>query len=75
MANTSPTLDITLNENDEWCITTSTLLRTVVVKFTLGIEYEEHMPGGVIKVEIFFSLIFSLYKFNFRAQQHEKVIT
>ncbi|GJQ75604.1 hypothetical protein Trydic_g17684 [Trypoxylus dichotomus] len=47
MINTSPSLDITVDENGEWCITTSTLLRTIVIKFKLGVEYEEYMPGGV----------------------------
>ncbi|KAI4460952.1 fatty acid binding protein [Holotrichia oblita] len=47
MLSTSPSLDITVDETNEWCITTSTLLRTTVIKFQLGVEYEEHMPGGV----------------------------
>lgn len=52
MLSTSPSLDITVDETGEWCITTSTFLRTVVIKFQLGVEYEEHMPGGItIKVE------------------------
>ncbi|KAK9707694.1 Lipocalin / cytosolic fatty-acid binding protein family [Popillia japonica] len=47
MLSTSPSLDITVDETGEWCITTSTFLRTVVIKFQLGVEYEEHMPGGI----------------------------
>lgn len=49
MTSSSPTVEIT-NEGDQWTITTSTLLRTVTLQFKLGEEYEEHMPGGLIKV-------------------------
>lgn len=47
--NTRPNLEIAKNE-DEWSITVSTLLRTTVSKFKLGEEYEENMPGGILKV-------------------------
>ncbi|KAG5871998.1 hypothetical protein JTB14_030840 [Gonioctena quinquepunctata] len=43
-----PTLEIS-KSNDEWSITTSTLLRTSVSKFKIGEEYEETMPGGLLK--------------------------
>ncbi|RZC34089.1 hypothetical protein BDFB_002694 [Asbolus verrucosus] len=49
MALTSPKLTIQ-NENDEWIITSSTIIRTIAVKFKLGEEYEEDMPKGALKV-------------------------
>ncbi|XP_072381915.1 fatty acid-binding protein-like [Diabrotica undecimpunctata] len=48
MCSSRPTLEIK-KENDEWTISVSTLLRTNVTTFKLGEEYEEHMPGGVLK--------------------------
>lgn len=50
MCSTSPSLEINKSDSDEWTITTSTMFRTQVSKFRLGEEYEETMPGGVLKV-------------------------
>ncbi|XP_015435656.1 PREDICTED: fatty acid-binding protein, adipocyte-like [Dufourea novaeangliae] len=46
MAMSSPRLEI-LNDGDIWTIRTISMIRTVEVTFTLGEEYEEHMPAGV----------------------------
>ncbi|XP_028129904.1 fatty acid-binding protein homolog 6 [Diabrotica virgifera virgifera] len=48
LCSSKPTLEIK-RENDEWTITVSTLLRTNITTFKLGAEYEEHMPGGVLR--------------------------
>ncbi|XP_018318820.1 fatty acid-binding protein [Agrilus planipennis] len=42
-----PSMQITVNEEGEWSITTVTLVRTHITKFKLGEEYEETMPGNV----------------------------
>ncbi|CAL7947096.1 unnamed protein product [Xylocopa violacea] len=47
MCMSSPQLEIS-NVDDKWTIRTGTMLRTVELTFTLGEEYEEHMPSGVI---------------------------
>ncbi|XP_019866421.1 sodium/calcium exchanger regulatory protein 1 isoform X2 [Aethina tumida] len=49
MCSTSPSLEIATSEDGEWTISTSTMLRTNVSKFKLGEDYEESMPGGIIK--------------------------
>ncbi|XP_031843562.1 fatty acid-binding protein isoform X3 [Nomia melanderi] len=46
MCMSSPQLEI-LNEGDKWTIRTISMIRTNELTFTLGEEYEEHMPGGV----------------------------
>ncbi|XP_076280782.1 fatty acid-binding protein-like [Lasioglossum baleicum] len=46
MCMTSPRLEI-LNDDDKWTIRTISMIRTVEVAFSLGEEYEEHMPAGV----------------------------
>ncbi|XP_076755915.1 fatty acid-binding protein-like isoform X2 [Xylocopa sonorina] len=46
MCMTRPQLEI-LNVDDKWTIRTSSMLRTTELTFTLGEEYEEHMPSGV----------------------------
>ncbi|XP_017790990.1 PREDICTED: fatty acid-binding protein 12-like isoform X1 [Habropoda laboriosa] len=46
MCMSSPRLEI-LNDSDKWTIRTISMIRTVEVTFTLGEEYEEHMPAGV----------------------------
>ncbi|XP_022917754.1 fatty acid-binding protein-like [Onthophagus taurus] len=47
MCSSRPELTISVDEKGEWTISSSTLLRTVVITFRLGEEYNEHMPGGV----------------------------
>ncbi|XP_033194163.1 sodium/calcium exchanger regulatory protein 1-like [Bombus vosnesenskii] len=47
MCMSSPRLEIS-NNCDKWTIRTITMIRTAEVTFTLGEEYEEHMPAGVI---------------------------
>ncbi|CAG9864991.1 unnamed protein product [Phyllotreta striolata] len=49
ICSSKPTMVVT-KENEEWTITTSTLLKSTVLKFRIGEEYEESMPGGVLKV-------------------------
>ncbi|XP_060814558.1 uncharacterized protein LOC132906406 isoform X2 [Bombus pascuorum] len=46
MCMSSPRLEIS-NNCDKWTIRTITMIRTAEVTFTLGEEYEEHMPAGV----------------------------
>ncbi|KAF2894099.1 hypothetical protein ILUMI_12074 [Ignelater luminosus] len=48
MTATSPQMEISVDESQQWTISISSLLRTTVMKFKLGEEYEEHMPGGVV---------------------------
>lgn len=48
MTATSPQLTIHVDESQQWTISISSLLRTTVMIFKLGEEYEEHMPGGVV---------------------------
>lgn len=50
MCSSSPLLEIKNNEQGEWTISSSTFFRNVVATFKLGEEYEEHMPGGIIRV-------------------------
>lgn len=47
MCMSSPRLEIS-NDDDKWTIRTITMIRTAEVTFTLGEEYEEHMPAGVV---------------------------
>ncbi|KAK1119261.1 hypothetical protein K0M31_013450 [Melipona bicolor] len=47
MCMSSPRLEIS-NDGDKWTIRTITMIRTAEVTFTLGEEYEEHMPAGVV---------------------------
>lgn len=47
MCMSSPQLEIS-NNDDKWTIRTITMIRMAEVTFTLGEEYEEHMPAGVI---------------------------
>lgn len=60
MLSSSPSLEISCDENGKWKITNSSLFRTVVLEFTLGEEYEEHMPGGVTIKVILSESVFSL---------------
>lgn len=46
MCMTSPRLEI-LNDDDKWTLRTISMIRTTEVTFSLGEEYEEHMPAGV----------------------------
>ncbi|XP_076548559.1 fatty acid-binding protein isoform X3 [Osmia lignaria lignaria] len=46
MIMSSPRLEIS-NDGDKWTIRTISMIRTVEITFTLGEEYEEHMPNGV----------------------------
>lgn len=49
VAMTNPQMDI--EETDgKWTIKTITMLKTSELSFTLNEEFEEHMPGGVLKV-------------------------
>lgn len=50
MANSSPTLEVNVDDDGEYTIKVATLFRTSVLKFKLGEEYEEDMPGGILKV-------------------------
>lgn len=52
MCNSSPLMEIKSNEQGEWTVASSTFFRNVVSTFKLGEEYEEHMPGGIIKVNV-----------------------
>ncbi|XP_006610492.1 sodium/calcium exchanger regulatory protein 1-like [Apis laboriosa] len=47
MCMSSPRLEIS-NDDDKWTIRTITMIRMAEVTFTLGEEYEEYMPTGVI---------------------------
>ncbi|XP_066594552.1 fatty acid-binding protein-like isoform X2 [Prorops nasuta] len=47
MGMSHPTLEIS-NENDKWTIRNITALRTMESTFTLGEEYKETMPSGVV---------------------------
>lgn len=47
MCMSSPRLEIS-NHDDKWTIRTITMIRMAEVTFTLGEEYEEYMPTGVI---------------------------
>lgn len=49
IAASSPTMEISQN-NDDWTIKTISLIRTVTIVFKLNEEYEEQMPGGLLKV-------------------------
>lgn len=46
MIMSSPRLEIS-NDGDKWTIRTISMIRTAEITFTLGEEYEEHMPNGV----------------------------
>ncbi|KAJ8967116.1 hypothetical protein NQ314_003089 [Rhamnusium bicolor] len=48
MCSTKPALEI-VKKDEEWTITVSTFFRTTVSKFRLAEEYDEEMPGGIIK--------------------------
>ncbi|XP_018561455.1 fatty acid-binding protein homolog 5-like [Anoplophora glabripennis] len=48
MCSSSPSLEISKN-GEEWNVTIATLMKTTVNKFKLGEEYEESMPGGILK--------------------------
>lgn len=48
IAASSPTMEISQN-NDDWTIKTISLIRTVTIVFKLNEEYEEQMPGGLLK--------------------------
>ncbi|CAH1100483.1 unnamed protein product [Psylliodes chrysocephalus] len=48
ICSSKPNMEI-VKENDTWTISTSTLLKTTVLKFKLNEEYEESMPGGTLK--------------------------
>lgn len=80
MQSTSPSMEITCDENGKWKITIASFFRTVVLDFTLGEEYEEHMPGGVIIKVIFCLFLISLLRyllFNiylFRAPPQKRMI-
>lgn len=52
MAMSSPSMEISESEN-VWNIKTSSLIRTNESKFKLNEEYEESMPGGLLKVGLF----------------------
>ncbi|XP_051165477.1 sodium/calcium exchanger regulatory protein 1-like [Leptopilina boulardi] len=45
---TRPNLEIKQEEDNKWTIKTISLLRTVELTFTLGEEFIESMPSGVI---------------------------
>ncbi|KAJ8680106.1 hypothetical protein QAD02_015893 [Eretmocerus hayati] len=47
MTMTSPRLEIEKTEDDKWTIRSITMMRTVVLIFRIGEEFEESMPGGV----------------------------
>ncbi|XP_076265419.1 fatty acid-binding protein-like [Rhynchophorus ferrugineus] len=49
MCASNPTIDISKSDDEKWTINTSTLFRTSTYTFNLGEEYEENMPGVVIK--------------------------
>ncbi|CAG9760780.1 unnamed protein product [Ceutorhynchus assimilis] len=49
MGASNPTMEITKSEDEKWTITISTVFRTVVYSFKLGEDYEETMPGAVLK--------------------------
>ncbi|XP_076245301.1 fatty acid-binding protein-like [Calliopsis andreniformis] len=46
MGMSSPRLEIS-NDDNKWTIRTISMMRTVELIFTLGEEYEEHMPTGI----------------------------
>lgn len=60
MCASNPTVEIS-KSGDTWTITTSTMFRTIAYTFKLGEEYEERMPGAVLKASPVFSLK-ALYK-------------
>lgn len=73
MLSSSPSLEITSAEDGTWTITLTTLFRTVVYKFQLGDEYEEHMPGGItIKVIFCRHLIFMYYIIFYFVEHHDE---
>jgi hypothetical protein len=45
MAATTPVVDISCKD-ETWTIKTSTLIRTTVLNFKVGEEYDEVMPSG-----------------------------
>lgn len=53
MAMTSPRLEIQKTEDDKWTIRTITMMRTVVLIFKMGEEFEEAMPSGIILKVLF----------------------
>lgn len=64
MAMSSPSMEISESEN-VWSIKTSSLIRTNESKFKLNEEYEESMPGGLLKVGLlsFSNKLLNIYKF------------
>lgn len=73
-----PDMTIEYNKDtEEWTITNISFFKTTVLKFKLGEEYEEYMPGIVLKVisstpKFLISLIITEYnyrrewKFNYK---------
>lgn len=61
MSLSSPRLEIKKNEDDKWTIRTITIVRTVVLLFKMGEEFEESMPSGVI-LKVFHDFMYCFIK-------------